>query len=88
MTGIQKNIYELPGASDKKYVQSNPNWSPDGREILFTRADRYISSKIEKSQSVLLNSEDVKEFISRQKEFKFDLYRIPFNLAKGGSPFL
>jgi tetratricopeptide (TPR) repeat protein len=79
-----RKFYELPGASDKKYVQSNPNWSPDGREILFTRADRYISSKIEKSQSVLLNSEDVKEFISRQKEFKFDLYRIPFNEGKGG----
>jgi tetratricopeptide (TPR) repeat protein len=79
-----KKFYELPGASDKKYIQSNPNWSPDGREVLFTRADRYISSKIEKSQSVLLNSEDVKEFISRQKEFKFDLYRIPFNEGKGG----
>lgn len=81
-----KKYSELPGASDKKFVQSNPNWSPDGREILFTRADRYISSKIEKSQSVLLNSEDVKEFISRQKEFKFDLYRIPFNEGKGGQP--
>jgi tetratricopeptide (TPR) repeat protein len=82
----KKKFYELPGASDKKYVQSNPNWSPDGREILFTRADRYVSSKIEKSQSVLLNSEDVKEFISRQKEFKFNLYRIPFNEGKGGQP--
>lgn len=81
-----KKYIELPGASDKKFVQSNPNWSPDGREILFTRADRYLSSKIEKSQSVLLNSEDVKEFISRQKEFKFDLCRIPFNLGKGGQP--
>ncbi|MCX6301436.1 MAG: tetratricopeptide repeat protein, partial [Bacteroidia bacterium] len=79
-----KKFYELPGASDKKYVQSNPNWSPDGLEVLFTRADRYISSKIENSQSVLLNSEDVKEFISRQKEFKFDLYHIPFNEGQGG----
>ncbi len=82
----EKKFYELQGASDKKYVQSNPNWSPGGQEIMFTRADRYISSKIEKSQSVLLNSEDVKEFISRQKEFKFDLYRIPFNEGKGGQP--
>ena len=79
-----KKFYELPGACDKKYVQSNPNWSPDGREVLFTRAIRYMSSKIEKSQSVLLNSEDVKEFISRQKEFKFDLYRVPFNEGRGG----
>lgn len=79
-----RKYYELPGASDKKFVQSNPNWSPDGHEILFTRATRYTSSKIEKSQSVLLNSEDVKEFISRQKEFRFDLFRIPFNEGKGG----
>lgn len=80
-----KKFFELRGANDKKYVQSNPNWSPDGREVLFTRAVRYMSSRIEKSQSVLLNSEDVKEFISRQKDFKFDLYRIPFNEGKGGN---
>ncbi len=79
-----RKFYELPGASDKKYVQSNPNWSPDGREVFFARAVRYMSSKIEKSQSVLLNAEDVKEFISRQKEFKFDLYRVPFNKGRGG----
>jgi tetratricopeptide (TPR) repeat protein len=77
-------FYELPGAADKKYVQSNPNWSPDNREILFTRADRYISSKIDNSGSVLLNIEDAKEFITKQKDFKFDLYRIPFNDGRGG----
>jgi len=79
-----KKYYELPGASDKKYVQSNPNWSPDNLEVMFTRANRYVSSKIDNSESVLLNLEDAKEFITRQKEFKFDLYRIPFNEGKGG----
>jgi tetratricopeptide (TPR) repeat protein len=79
-----RKFFELPGACDKKYVQSNPNWSPDGKEVLFTKATRYMSSKIEKSASVLLNAEDVKEFISRQKEFKFDLYRLPFNEGRGG----
>ncbi|HZL11674.1 MAG TPA: tetratricopeptide repeat protein [Prolixibacteraceae bacterium] len=79
-----KKFYELPGASDKTYVQSNPNWSPDNREVMFTRANRYISSKIDNSESVLLNLEDVKEFVSGQKDFKFDLYRIPFNEGKGG----
>lgn len=77
-------FYELPGASDKKYVQSNPNWSPDGSEFIFCHADRYISSQIENSESVLLKLEDVKEFTSGQKDFKFDLYRIPFNGGKGG----
>ncbi len=79
-----KKFYELNGASDKKYVQSNPNWSPDNREILFTRANRYISSKIDNSESVLLKLEDAEEFISKKKDFKFDLYRIPFNEGRGG----
>ena len=35
-----KRYYELPGASDPEYVQSNPNWSPDSREVLFARANR------------------------------------------------
>ncbi len=75
---------ELPGASDSKYVQSNPNWSPDGNEVLFARTARYMTSKIEKSESVLLDQEDVKEFTTKQKEFKFSIYRVPFNEGKGG----
>jgi len=80
----KKKFYELPGASDSKYVQSNPNWSPDNSEILFTRSDRYISSKIDNSESVLLNIEDAKEFINKEKDFKFDLFRLPFNEGHGG----
>lgn len=79
-----KKFYELPGASDKKYVQSNPNWSPDNTEIMFTRANRYISSKIDNSEGVLLNIEDAKEFTTKQKGFKFDLFRLQFNNGSGG----
>jgi tetratricopeptide (TPR) repeat protein len=79
-----KKFYELPGASDKKYVQSNPNWSPDNSEIMFTRANRYISSKIDNSEGVLLNIEDAKEFTTKQKDFKFDLFRLKFNNGTGG----
>jgi hypothetical protein len=79
-----KKFYELPGASDKRYVQSNPNWSPDNREILFCRANRYISLKIENSEGIMLKIEDVQEFITKQKDFKFDLFRIPFNEGRGG----
>lgn len=79
-----KKLTSLPGASDPAFVQSNPNWSPDGKEIIFTKANRYNSTRIENNTSVLLNIEDAKEFITRQKEFKFDLYRIPFNDGKGG----
>jgi tetratricopeptide (TPR) repeat protein len=79
-----KKYYELPGASDPNYVQSNPNWSPDSREIMFTRANRYKSSKIDNAESVLLNLADVQEFTSGELDFKFDLYRIPFNHGMGG----
>jgi len=79
-----RRFFELPGASDREYVQSNPNWSPDGREVLFARTEKYMTSRIEKSESVLLDQKDVKEFISKQKEFKFSIYRVPFNEGKGG----
>lgn len=79
-----KKYYELPGASDPAYVQSNPNWSPDSREVLFARAIRYRSPKIENSKSVLLTLADVEEFTSGKQDFKFDLYRIPFNNGRGG----
>ena len=79
-----KRYYELPGASDPEYVQSNPNWSPDSREVLFARANRYRSSKIENSESVVLNLADVEEFISGEQDFKFDLYRMQFNNGRGG----
>jgi tetratricopeptide (TPR) repeat protein len=79
-----KKFFELSGAADRRYVQSNPNWSPDGKEILITRANRYLSSKIEKTESVLLKLEDAEEFVRGKKEFKYDLYRIPFNNGEGG----
>lgn len=79
-----KKFYKLQGASDPRYVQSNPNWSPDCSKVLFARAERYSSPKIESTSSVLLNIEDVQEFTLRQKEFKYDLYCVPFNDGKGG----
>ncbi len=79
-----KKFYELPGASNNKYVQSNPTWSPNSHEILFTRANRYMSSKIDNSESILLKLEDAEEFVTKQKDFKFDLYHLQFNDGMGG----
>jgi tetratricopeptide (TPR) repeat protein len=79
-----KKFYELNGANNPDMVQSNPNWSPDGKDVLFSRAERYKSSKIENTTSVLLRVEDVEEFINRKKPFKYDVYRVPFNNGKGG----
>jgi tetratricopeptide (TPR) repeat protein len=78
-----RKFYELKGACDKNYVQSNPNWSPNSTEIMYSRANRYMSSKIDNSESVLLKVEDAEEFVTRQKDFKFDLYRLKFNDGEG-----
>ena len=79
-----KKYHALPGASDPAFVQSNPNWSPDSREVLFARSNRYKSPKIDNSPSVLVDLADVEEFTSGKQEFKYDLCRIPFNEGRGG----
>ncbi len=76
------SFHSLPGADDKRFVQSNPSWSPDGKYIVFARnkADslRQIGNK------VVLGEEDCKEYLTGGKKFRYDLYRIPFNDGKGG----
>ncbi len=75
---------ELPGADDPVYVQSNPTWSPDGKTIIFARAAAYHSEKAEKSGKVILPTSAAAEFIEGKKDFKYDLYSIPFNGGLGG----
>ncbi len=76
------SFHALPGADDKRFVQSNPTWSPDGKYIVFARnkADslRQIGNK------VVLSEEDCEEYLTGGKKFRYDLYRIPFNDGKGG----
>jgi len=79
-------FHALPGADDPRYVQSNPTWSPDGREILFARAEAYNLRSQTGRDKIVLSLEDCEEFVKEGKPFKFDLYRIPFNEGRGGKP--
>jgi tetratricopeptide (TPR) repeat protein len=74
----------LPGADDPQYVQSNPSWSPDGKYIVFARAEAYDLKDTKGGGKVLLTREECKEFTEDGRPFLFDLYRIPFNDGKGG----
>ena len=76
----------LPGADDPEYVQSNPTWSPDGKTVVFARAKAYREGKIANAEAILLDEKDVPEFVEEKKPFKFDLYRVPFNEGRGGTP--
>ncbi len=79
-----KKFWALPGADDKKFCQSNPSWSPNGKEIIFAKAPYFKLPEAENSKSVILPTEVAKDFISGKQDYKFDLYKIPFNDGKGG----
>lgn len=76
----------LPGADDPNLVQSNPSWSPDGKDIVFARATAYRLKVPGAEKKVLLSPEDCSEFLRDGKPFLYDLYRIPFNDGRGGRP--
>ncbi len=81
-----RTFESLPGADDPQYVQSNPAWSPDGSYIVFARAKAYNLKDTEGKGKVLLTRKECREFTEEGKPFLFDLYRIPFNNGKGGTP--
>jgi len=83
----QSGTYQsLPGADDPEYVQSNPAWSPDGQELIFARAKAYALKSREAEDKLLLSEQDCAEFLKEGKPFQFDLYRIPYNGGRGGTP--
>jgi WD40 repeat protein len=76
----------LPGADDPQYVQSNPSWSPDGKSIVFAKSRTYRLKTVRDKGKVLLSAEECREFLEEGKTFLLDLYKIPFNEGRGGTP--
>jgi tetratricopeptide (TPR) repeat protein len=74
----------LNGANDEQYVQSNPTWSPDGHKVVFARTEAYVNEKVRQAGRALLSSDDISEFTTGGKPFKYDLYTVDFNDGKGG----
>ena len=81
-----KKYSALPGADDPQYVQSNAVWSPDGKDIVFARTKAYRAERLEQQNSAVVDEKDVPEFTVEKKPFRYDLYRIPFDDGKGGTP--
>jgi hypothetical protein len=80
----QTNILrELPGANLEEYVQSNAIWTPDGKNIIFSRAEALPRD----SDIYQINVQDadlINKYVKREKTLKFNLYIIPFNDGNGG----
>jgi hypothetical protein len=75
----------LPGADDRRFVQSNPTWSPDGKHIVFARAEAPDLSNAKHQGFIWLIPAECVEFVADGKPFRFDLYRVPFNDGAGGT---
>ncbi|HEY3707084.1 MAG TPA: hypothetical protein VGL22_18635 [Terracidiphilus sp.] len=71
--------HPLPGADDPKYVQTDGVWSRDGKWIVFARAA--AREPRTRGQRPALYSMDENE-----TQIQYDLYRIPFNDGRGGTP--
>ena len=69
--------HPLPGADDPRYVQTNGVWSPDGKYVVFARAEAREPYPTGKKLAEFAND-------SNEIPIQYDLYRVPFNDGKGG----
>ena len=74
-------IKALPGADNPEYVQCDPAWSPDGKYIVFARAQ---------AKEAYTPGQDMAKYANDPGETKiqYDLYRLEFNKGKGSTPVL
>jgi tetratricopeptide (TPR) repeat protein len=67
----------LPGADDPAYVQTDGVWSPDGKWIVFARAEAKTAFPPGAPPALYANDPN-------ETQIQYNLYRIPFNQGKGG----
>ena len=69
----------LPGADDPRYVQTDGVWSPDGKYLVFARAEARPPYPADGKLAEYAND-------PTEVQIQYDLYRIPFNDGHGGQP--
>ncbi len=74
-----RKLQPLPGADDPRYVQTNAVWSPDGKYLVFARAEAKDPYPAGGKLAAYAND-------PAEVPIQYDLYRIPFNDGKGGKP--
>jgi len=70
-------LQPLPGADDPRYVQTTATWSPDGKYLVFSRAE--ARSAYPEGSKLAERANDPNE-----TQIQYDLYRVPFNDGQGG----
>ena len=67
----------LPGADDPRYVQTDGFWSPDGKYVVFVRAEAKEPHPEGVPRPTAANDPN-------EVQIQYNLYRVPFNDGKGG----
>jgi len=70
-------MHVLPGADDPRYVHVDAVWSPDGKYLVFARAE--AREPYPEGQKPAEYANDPNE-----TRIQYELYRIPFNEGRGG----
>ncbi len=91
-----REIALLPGAADEHYVQANAAWTPDGKSVTFARNAAPTLATTPRNPNVALSLDESAEllggpqYLDRSgegyKKFLYDLYTVPFNDGRGGTP--
>jgi hypothetical protein len=72
-------LQPLAGADDPRYVHTNAVWSPDGKYLVFARAEARDAYPAGVTPAERANDPN-------ETQIQYDLYRIPFNEGRGGQP--
>jgi len=72
-----EKLRPLPGADDPRFVQTSAFWSPDGKYLIFSRAEAHNPYPPGYEKPQYAND-------PREPQIQYDLYRIPFNEGRGG----
>lgn len=72
-----KLLRPLPGADDPRFVQAGAFWSPDGKYLVFSRAEARDPYPPGAKKATYANDPN-------EPQIQYDLYRIPFNEGRGG----
>jgi Flp pilus assembly protein TadD len=67
----------LPGADDPRFVHTSAFWSPDGKYLIFSRAEARDPYPAGAPKPVEANDPN-------ETQIQYDLYKIPFNEGRGG----
>jgi tetratricopeptide (TPR) repeat protein len=76
---ITGKLQPLPGGDDPRYVQACAFWSPDGKYLVFSRAEGQDPYPAGGKPPQYAND-------PKETQIRYNLYRIPFNGGKGGKP--